>query len=60
MDEPLIATSNAETANQLRQLGYKELKTNNGLFTFVNKSKTGLFSSDIDENKLVFSNKMTF
>ena len=60
MGEPLISTSDIETANQLRQLGYKELKTNNGLFTFVNKSKTGLFSSDIDENKLVFSNKMTF
>lgn len=44
MGEPLIATSNVETANQLRQLGYKELKTNNGLFTFVNKSKTGLLN----------------
>lgn len=60
MGKPLIKTSDAQTAEKLRQLGYKELKTNNDLFTFINESKTGSFSSEIDKDKLVFTNKMTF
>jgi len=53
-----IHTSDEETAEKLRQLGYEELPKEGSQWVFINN--TNLTFSDDDGMKLNFTNKITF
>jgi hypothetical protein len=54
--EKFIKTQDAELAKNLRELGYKELKSQNKFFVFINNGKVS-FSSE-EKKKLTYTNKM--
>lgn len=56
--ENFIHTSDAETAQKLRELGFQELESTNSMWTFLNK-QTFQFT-DINTKKLKFDNKVCF
>lgn len=53
-----IHTSDEETAEKLRQLGYEELPKEGSQWVFINNTNL-TFSAD-DSMKLNFTNKITF
>lgn len=53
-----IHTSDEETAEKLRQLGYEELPKEGSQWVFINNSNLS-FSSE-DDMKVNFTNKLTF
>lgn len=54
--EKFIKTQDAELANTLRTLGYKELKEQGKFFVFINNGKVN-FSTE-EKKKLMYTNKM--
>lgn len=55
-----IKTSDEETRNKLIEAGFTEIKSNEpGKYVFLNCSKLQ-FSSNINEDKVSFSNKLCF
>lgn len=54
--EKFIKTQDAELANTLRTLGYKELKEQGKFFVFINNGKVN-FSTE-EKKKLIYTNKM--
>lgn len=53
-----IHTSDEETAEKLRQLGYEELPKEGSQWVFINNANLS-FSSE-DDMKVNFTNKLTF
>lgn len=54
--EKFIKTQDAELANTLRTLGFKELKSQGKFFVFINNGKVN-FSAE-EKKKLAYTNKM--
>ena len=54
---PFIATSDEETAEKLRSLGFAELPKQNGRWMFVNENKVEFAQSDM---KITFTDKLMF
>lgn len=55
MDKCFIKTSDAETADKLRNAGYKELARDGRFFVFYNDPKIGM---SFDNKKMVFSSML--
>jgi hypothetical protein len=54
--EKFIKTQDAELANTLRTLGYKELRAQGKFFVFINNGK--VYFSTEEKKKLIYTNKM--
>ena len=52
MDRKFISTSDGETANYLKKLGYQLVSLNNGKYTFLNNNKL-TFSGD--KSKIIYT-----
>lgn len=52
-----IRTSNADTAKELRSIGYKELNKEGKYFVFAN-ANTLTFSDNIDQGTINYTNKL--
>lgn len=52
-----IHTSDSETAQKLRELGFQELESSNNAWTFLNKQSFQF--TDINTQKLKFDNKLS-
>ena len=59
MRENFIKTFDKTTSEKLLSLGFQKVDESNGLSTFLN-NKTLLFSNDVDESKILYSNMLTF
>lgn len=58
MDYHFIKVSDTETANKLGKLGFQEIPSSqNGVRVFLNCHEMQ-FSSDVDQSKLHYSNKL--
>lgn len=58
MKQNFITTLDSDTATLLRKSGYSEIPSGSkGLFTFINDQKLK-FDTDIDINKIKFSNML--
>lgn len=55
MDKCFIKTSDAETAEKLRNAGYKELTKDGRFFVFYNDPKIGM---SFDNKNMVFSSML--
>ena len=53
-----IITKNEETANKLIIAGFKLIKNNNGIWTFINGTVTNFNFEDIDKKTYTYSNKL--
>lgn len=54
-----IKTSFADTAEQLRELGFNEIKSSDGKYTFVNDINKLNFNDDvIDKSKIKYSDML--
>lgn len=53
-----IITKNEETANKLITAGFKLIKNNNGIWTFINGTVTNFNFEDIDKKTYTYSNKL--
>ncbi len=51
-----IKTADKSTADNLKAIGYQELRFEDGVYTFLNDSNKIRFSSDIDQSKIKFTN----
>lgn len=51
-----IQTKDAETADKLRSLGFPEIKNTNGMFTFVNCGALTFADSNVDPDKIHYTN----
>ncbi|MDF2884230.1 MAG: hypothetical protein K0R54_4797 [Clostridiaceae bacterium] len=58
MPNNLICTSDKETADKLIKLGFKVLKSSNGIYTFINDVSSNF--EQIDETKIFTTNTLTF
>jgi hypothetical protein len=54
---PFILVSDSTIAEKLKQLGLELIIQNESIYTFANNNKL-VFSDDIDEHKIVYSNKL--
>lgn len=54
MIETFIRTTDSETAEKLRALGYTEIQQTGNGYVFLND--TVKFSRDVDKSKIVFTN----
>lgn len=59
MRENFIKTFDKTTSEKLLSLGFQKVDELNGIYTFLN-NKTLLFSNDVDESKILYSNMLTF
>ena len=59
MRENFIKTFDKPTSEKLLSLGFQKVDESNGIYTFLN-NKTLLFSNDVDESKILYSNVLTF
>lgn len=59
MRENFIKTFDKTTSEKLLSLGFQKVDESNGIYTFLN-NKTLLFSNDVDESKISYSNMLTF
>ena len=59
MRENFIKTIDKTTSEKLLSLGFQKVDESNGIYTFLN-NKTLLFSNDVDESKILYSNVLTF
>lgn len=59
MSENFIKTFDKTTSEKLLSLGFQKVDESNGIYTFLN-NKTLLFSNDVDESKILYSNMLTF
>lgn len=59
MNENFIKTFDKTTSEKLLSLGFQKVDESNGIYTFLN-NKTPLFSNDVDESKILYSNMLTF
>ena len=59
MCENFIKTFDKATSEKLLSLGFQKVDESNGIYTFLN-NKTLLFSNDVDESKILYSNVLTF
>ena len=59
MRENFIKTFDKTTSEKLLSLGFQKGDESNGIYTFLN-NKTLLFSNDVDESKILYSNMLTF
>ena len=59
MRENFIKTFDKTTSEKLLSLGFQKVDESNGIYTFLN-DKTLLFSNDVDESKISYSNVLTF
>ena len=58
-EKHFIATTDSETADTLRKLGFKEItSTNSNYWTFINEPNKIMFSSD--DVKVNYTDKLTF
>lgn len=56
MNYNFIRTTDWETANTLRKIGYTEIQSSElGVYIFINRNEMQ-FSSDIDKSKIQYSN----
>ena len=58
MRENFIKTFDKTTSEKLLSLGFQKVDESNGIYTFLN-NKTLLFSNDVDESKILYSNVLT-
>lgn len=54
--EKFIKTSDAELADELRSMGFKELKSQGKFFVFINNRN--VYFSEKKKKKLMYTNKM--
>ena len=59
MRENFIKTFDKTTSEKLLSLGFQKVDESNVIYTFLN-NKTLLFSNDVDESKILYSNMLTF
>lgn len=52
-----IKTSDKDTAEKLKNLGFKMLSYDNGFYTFLNDMRKMTFE-DIDKNKMIVTNSL--
>lgn len=54
---PFILVSDSTVAENLKKLGFELVTQNESIYTFINNSGL-VFSDDIDQHKVVYSNKL--
>lgn len=54
-----IKTTDAETANKLIALGFKQISHIGSVYTFLNETPQHLSFESVDKTKIVYDNKLS-
>lgn len=60
MFKNFICTSDKETADDLKELGFVLLGFKNNIYTFANNVKCDFKESKVDKSNFLYTNRLTF
>ena len=59
MEKKFIKTTDVETANKLKALGFKLVSDIGNIYTFLNEAPQILNFDSVDKTKIVYDNKLS-